>query len=75
MTESAFDAGGLFDDDYLYFFANPLEERSGAETDLIWNLLDLQPDGGPDLSGRYLGRTEPAIAVRPALRHLARAMG
>lgn len=43
MTEAEFDADGLFDDDYLYFFARPLEERGDADTDLIWNLLGLEP--------------------------------
>jgi SAM-dependent methyltransferase len=43
MTEPAFDAEGLFDDDYIYFFGEALDERSDAETDLIWNLLDLRP--------------------------------
>ncbi len=43
MTEDAFDAGGLFDEDYLHLFAEPLEERAEAETDLIWRLLELEP--------------------------------
>ncbi|MCO5974004.1 SAM-dependent methyltransferase [Actinoallomurus soli] len=43
MTDQAFDADGLFDDDYLRFFAEPLEERADVETDLIWRLLDLEP--------------------------------
>ncbi|MEV5747456.1 methyltransferase domain-containing protein [Actinoallomurus sp. NPDC052308] len=43
MTEQAFDADGLFDDDYLHFFAEPLDDRADAETDLIWRLLDLEP--------------------------------
>lgn len=43
MTEPVFDAEGLFGDDYLYFFASQLEERADAETDLIWQLLDLRP--------------------------------
>ena len=43
MTTPQFDAEGLFTDDYLYFFADHLEERSDAETDLIWRLLELQP--------------------------------
>jgi SAM-dependent methyltransferase len=44
MNTHQFDAEGLFGDDYLYFFASHLEERSDAETDLIWRLLGLQPD-------------------------------
>ncbi|MGE5135633.1 MAG: SAM-dependent methyltransferase [Gemmatimonadota bacterium] len=43
MTEPVFDAEGLFGDDYLYFFAGPLEERGDAETELLWQLLDLRP--------------------------------
>lgn len=43
MTQPQFDAEGLFTDDYLYFFADHLEERSDAETDLIWRLLGLRP--------------------------------
>jgi SAM-dependent methyltransferase len=43
MSVPEFDAQGVFDDDYLYFFADGLAERSDAETDLIWRLLDLQP--------------------------------
>ena len=43
MTDPQFDAEGLFDDDYLYFFADALDERSDTETDLIWRLLDLRP--------------------------------
>ena len=43
MSVPDFDAQGVFDDDYLYFFADGLAERSDAETDLIWRLLDLQP--------------------------------
>jgi cyclopropane fatty-acyl-phospholipid synthase-like methyltransferase len=43
MSVPEFDAQGVFDDDYLYFFADDLEERSGTEADLIWHLLDLEP--------------------------------
>ena len=43
MTQPQFDAEGLFTDDYLYFFADHLEERSDAEADLIWRLLGLEP--------------------------------
>lgn len=42
VTETAFDTAGLFDADYLYFFADRLEERSDAETDLIWDLAGLE---------------------------------
>ncbi len=44
MDEQAFDAGSVFDEDYLYFYAAGLtDERSDAETDLIWRLLELEP--------------------------------
>ncbi|KAB8197875.1 methyltransferase domain-containing protein [Nonomuraea phyllanthi] len=39
----SFDAEGLFDDDYLHFFAEHLDARGDAETELIWQLLDLRP--------------------------------
>jgi SAM-dependent methyltransferase len=44
MGEPAFDAEGLFDEDYLYFYAGMLNNaRSDADTEVIWRLLDLQP--------------------------------
>ena len=43
MTTPPFDAEALFGDDYLCFFADHLDERSDAETDLIWQLLELHP--------------------------------
>ncbi|HUB40901.1 MAG TPA: class I SAM-dependent methyltransferase [Streptosporangiaceae bacterium] len=43
MSAPEFDAKGVFDDDYLYFFADGLAERSAAEAHLIWHLLDLEP--------------------------------
>ncbi len=43
MTAPEFDAENLFDKDYLALFAGPLEERSDAEADLIWQLLELRP--------------------------------
>ena len=43
MTVPEFDAEGVFDDDYLHFFAASLAERSAAEADLIWRLLELEP--------------------------------
>jgi SAM-dependent methyltransferase len=44
MSESVFDAEGLFDEDYLYFYEGALADaRSDAETELIWQLLDLEP--------------------------------
>lgn len=44
MNEPPFDATGLFDEDYLYFYESLLSDaRSDADTDLIWRLLDLHP--------------------------------
>jgi SAM-dependent methyltransferase len=43
MSERSFDAGSVFDEDYLDLFAGTLEAHSDAEADLIWRLLDLQP--------------------------------
>ena len=43
MTEPTFDAEGLFDEDYLYFYAEPLDARGEAEAGLIWHLLELEP--------------------------------
>jgi SAM-dependent methyltransferase len=44
MGQPAFDAEGLFDEDYLYFYDEFLSgERSDADTDTIWRLLDIQP--------------------------------
>lgn len=44
MDEPAFDAGAVFDEDYLYFYEGTLTEaRSDHDTDLIWRLLQLQP--------------------------------
>jgi SAM-dependent methyltransferase len=43
VSESAFDAEGLFDEDYLRFYAERIEELGAAETELIWRLLELDP--------------------------------
>ncbi|MCM3922691.1 class I SAM-dependent methyltransferase [Frankia sp. AiPs1] len=41
---STFDAQSLFDEDYLYFYATRLADpRSDAQTQLIWELLELEP--------------------------------
>lgn len=42
--DPAFDTEGLFDDDYLYFYAtrDPGGQLSDAETDLIWWLLSVE---------------------------------
>lgn len=53
MTDPDFDAAGIYDADYLHFYAAPGipeehaevvgAERSEADTELIWRLLKLQP--------------------------------
>jgi SAM-dependent methyltransferase len=44
MDEQAFDAVSVFDEDYLYFYSATLtDERSDADVDVIWGLLDLEP--------------------------------
>src|SRR5262252_4438729 len=62
-VEPAFD--GVFDADYLYFYAGMLtDERSDADADLIGRLLDLEPGmtvldlacGHGRISGRLAGR-------------------
>ncbi|GAA2209650.1 class I SAM-dependent methyltransferase [Nonomuraea monospora] len=55
---------GLFDDDYLYFFAEHLDARADAETDLIWQVLDLRP--GLEILDQACGHGR--IANRLALR-------
>jgi len=42
MAQDGFDTEGVFDEDYLYFYADLLTDaRSDADVDLIWRLLDL----------------------------------
>jgi SAM-dependent methyltransferase len=42
MSEPRFDTEELFDEDYLYFYESALSDtRSDAETEVIWELLDL----------------------------------
>ncbi|SFQ42763.1 Methyltransferase domain-containing protein [Amycolatopsis arida] len=43
MSEPEFDVDGVFGDDYLYFFLERVEERSAADVDLVWRLLELEP--------------------------------
>src|SRR6266536_3325891 len=43
MTGSAVTGDDLFDDDYLYFFADDLDRESEADTEQIWTLLELKP--------------------------------
>ena len=42
--ESGFDREAAFDEDYLYFYEELLTpERTAAEVELIWKLLELEP--------------------------------
>lgn len=43
MTERVPDVEGVFDEDYLHFFGEVLDGGCDAETDLIWQLLELEP--------------------------------
>ncbi len=43
MTAPRFDTDEIFDEDYLYFFAEGLEEHSDADAELVWRLLELEP--------------------------------
>lgn len=64
MTEPVFDVGGMFDEDYLYFYAGPLDARGDAEAGLIWRLLELEPGMEVlDLACGH-GRIANALAVR-----------
>ncbi|HEY6739260.1 MAG TPA: methyltransferase domain-containing protein, partial [Actinopolymorphaceae bacterium] len=39
-----FDVEGVFDEDYLYFYADRVDDaRSEADVDLIWRVLGLEP--------------------------------
>lgn len=40
MTDDLFDAGAMYDDDYLHFYAG---SGTGTVADLPWRLLDLRP--------------------------------
>ena len=42
--EPVFDVAGVFDDDYLYFYADLLtDDRTESDVELIWRLLELEP--------------------------------
>jgi SAM-dependent methyltransferase len=43
MTAPRFDTDDAFDEDYLYFFAEALDEKSDADVDVIWKTLELEP--------------------------------
>ena len=67
--DPAFDTEGLFDDDYLYFYAtrDPGGELSDAETALIWRLLELEPGMAVlDLACGH-GRIANRLAARGAV--------
>jgi 2-polyprenyl-3-methyl-5-hydroxy-6-metoxy-1,4-benzoquinol methylase len=44
MENTDFDTEGVFDEDYLHFYGDLLDEdRNDGDADLIWRLLDLEP--------------------------------
>ncbi len=43
MSEPVFDFDQVFDNDYLYFYGQHLDESADAATDAIWRLLSLEP--------------------------------
>ena len=62
MDEPSFDIG-LFDQDYLHFYAGALgDERSDADSELLCRLLELQP--GMEILDLACGHGR--IANRPA---------
>ena len=64
MTEPTFDVEGMFDQDYLYFYAAPLAARGDAEAELIWRLLQVEPGMEVlDLACGH-GRIANALAAR-----------
>ena len=62
----AFDFDEMFDEDYLFFYAPLLEERSDADAELIWNVLDLTPDQRVLDLGCGHGRIANRLAARGA---------
>ena len=79
----AFDEDEVFDQDYLYFFAGPLEETANAACELIWRVLGLSPGdrvldlacGHGGISGRLgaRGATVTGIDRTPLFLDRARA--
>jgi SAM-dependent methyltransferase len=43
VADGTFESDRVFGEDYLYFFAEALEERADADVDLIWRVLGLEP--------------------------------
>lgn len=62
-----FDTDAVFNDDYLYFYADRLaDERTEAEVDLIWRLLSIEPGSRIlDLACGH-GRVANRLAARGA---------
>jgi SAM-dependent methyltransferase len=66
VTAPRFDTDEIFDEDYLYFFAEALEERADAQAELIWRLLGIEPGMEVlDLACGY-GRIANRLAERGA---------
>jgi hypothetical protein len=79
MEEPGFDAEGLFNEDYLYFYGELLgDERSDADTELLWRLLELRPGmevldlaspaAGGEQPGQLADREQPP--GQPGVQHV-----
>ena len=67
MSEPRFDVDEVFDEDYLYFYADIIdEERTAEEVELVWRVLELEPAMDVlDLACGH-GRIANALAERGA---------
>src|SRR3546814_17145145 len=64
MKDPVSDDAALFDEDYLYFFAERLEKVSQVDTDWVWKLLEFEPGMAVlDLGGGH-GRLDNRLAER-----------
>lgn len=64
MAKPGLDAGGRFNEDYLYFYGEPLDASGEAEAELIWQLLAVEPGMEVlDLACGH-GRIANALAAR-----------
>ena len=81
-AEWRFDAQDVFDDDYLFFYADVLDDEvSDRQTDLIWDLLELEPGaqvldlacGHGRIANRLAGRGASVTGLDVTPRFLDRA--